>query len=54
MKHEWGPSRLNHGEAQCKNCFMTNREAMVLGDECHAPMRVPKPANDTKAEEKAE
>jgi hypothetical protein len=34
QKHEWGPSRLNHGEAQCIHCFMTNREAWVLGEYC--------------------
>lgn len=35
MKHEWGPSRVGHGEAQCIHCLCTNREAAyVLGDEC--------------------
>lgn len=49
MKHDWGPSRLNHGEAQCRRCLMTNREAMVLGDECLAPE--PRPANDDRAKQ---
>lgn len=29
--HVWGPSNLGHGEAMCVNCFITNREAAVLG-----------------------
>jgi hypothetical protein len=33
-QHEWGPSRVGHGEAQCIHCFMTNREAWVLGPYC--------------------
>lgn len=33
-KHEWGPSRVGHGEAQCVRCQMTNREAWVLGEFC--------------------
>jgi hypothetical protein len=33
-RHEWGPSRVGHGEAQCIHCLMTNREAWVLGDFC--------------------
>lgn len=31
MLHEWIKSDLGHGEAMCKNCKMTNREAAVLG-----------------------
>lgn len=39
-KHEWGPSRLNHGNQQCKNCNCTDLEARyALGDEC--PGRAP-------------
>lgn len=30
-QHEWIPSRLGHGEVMCKYCFITNREAAVLG-----------------------
>jgi len=55
MKHEWGPSTLNHGEAQCRRCKMTNREATVLGDECPA-WAEPRPANDnapTKTQDEA-
>jgi len=33
-KHVWGPSRVNHGEAQCIHCQMTNREAWVFGECC--------------------
>jgi hypothetical protein len=32
--HEWGPSRVGHGEAQCVHCLITNREAWVLGPYC--------------------
>ena len=34
QKHEWGPSRVGHGEAQCIHCLVTNREAWVLGEFC--------------------
>lgn len=34
-KHEWGPSRVGHGEAQCVHCLCTNREAQyALGPYC--------------------
>ncbi len=34
-KHEWGPSRLNHGNFQCKGCGCTDLEARyALGDDC--------------------
>ncbi len=33
-QHEWVPSTLGHGERMCKHCYMTNREAAVLGMEC--------------------
>jgi hypothetical protein len=33
-KHEWGPSRVGHGDAQCTRCMMTNREAWILGPYC--------------------
>lgn len=51
MQHDWGPSTLNHGEAQCRRCHMTNREAWVLGDEC--PALESKPANDNQPAEPA-
>lgn len=35
LPHEWGPSRLNHGEQQCIHCHCTNREAaLALGPVC--------------------
>jgi hypothetical protein len=39
-QHVWGPSRVNHGEAQCIYCLMTNREAWVLGPYCPEPHTV--------------
>ena len=37
--HEWVPSRLGHGETMCARCFVTNREAAVLGlmERCSRP-----------------
>lgn len=29
--HDWQPSKLGHGEVMCARCFMTNREAALLG-----------------------
>ena len=36
--HVWVKSTLGHGEQMCKKCWMTNREAAVLGklEECDA------------------
>jgi hypothetical protein len=35
MNHEWGPSRLNHGNQQCIHCHCTDLEAkFALGPEC--------------------
>lgn len=50
MSHDWIPSTLGHGETMCKSCFITNREAAVLGllDECEAP----KPNEVTQEETK--
>jgi hypothetical protein len=31
MQHDWGPSMVGHGDAQCRRCFVTNREAMAIG-----------------------
>lgn len=28
--HEYGPSHVGHGEAQCKWCYGTNRENAIL------------------------
>ena len=30
-KHNWVRSTLGHGETMCTRCFITNREAAVLG-----------------------
>lgn len=37
-QHEWVKSTLGHGESMCRRCFVTNREAAVLGilNECDA------------------
>jgi hypothetical protein len=45
MQHNWVPSTLGHGETMRSRCWITNREAAVLGcmNECDAPP--PKPAN---------
>lgn len=40
--HVWVPSPLGHGESMCKYCFVTNREAAVLGilgEECDAQVK---------------
>lgn len=42
-EHKWGRSLVGHGEAQCVYCFMTNREAWVLGDHCD---RAPRDGDD--------
>lgn len=36
MNHNWIKSTLGHGESMCSRCFITNREAAVLGklNEC--------------------
>lgn len=38
--HIWVPSKFGHGESMCKHCFVTNREAAVLGilGKCNAPL----------------
>lgn len=47
MQHDWVPSRLGHGETMCARCFVTNREAAVLGmNDCTAPP--PSPANNNQ------
>lgn len=47
MQHDWIPSTLGHGETMCRRCFVTNREAAVLGiaNECDVPPPEPKAAN---------
>lgn len=42
VTHEWGPSRLNHGNQQCIHCHCTDLEALhALGQECKANPRHP-------------
>lgn len=53
MKHEWGPSRLSHGETQCIHCLMTNREAWVLGDECPVLKKRRAPVNENNRDTKS-
>lgn len=38
-EHNWIKSQLGHGETMCSRCYITNREAAVLGElnECRAP-----------------
>ena len=38
MAHQWGSSKVGHGESQCLRCGITNREAWVLGDKCIEPV----------------
>ena len=42
QQHDWTKSTLGHGETMCRNCFVTNREASVLGclDTCDRPTSV--------------
>lgn len=51
MQHNWIPSTLGHGETMCSRCFVTNREAAVLGtlNACDAP--APKAANENQVAE---
>ncbi len=39
LQHDWIKSTLGHGETMCSRCFITNREAAVLGfaDTCNVP-----------------
>ena len=48
MQHDWIPSTLGHGETMCRRCFVTNREAAVLGiaNECDVPQKPSVSAND--------
>ena len=46
MQHDWVSSRLGHGETMCARCFVTNREAAVLGmNDCAAPSPIPANSN---------
>lgn len=48
MQHNWVKSTLGHGETMCSRCFITNREAAVLGltNVCDAPAA--QPVNDNR------
>jgi hypothetical protein len=52
MQHDWKPSTLGHGETMCSRCFVTNREAAVLGiaDTCDVPNPAPPAANENVRE----
>lgn len=43
MQHDWVKSTLGHGETMCSRCFITNREAAVLGrsNDCDVPPPAP-------------
>lgn len=44
MEHDWVPSRLGHGETMCRVCYITNREAAVLGEhQCLGALKQPEP-----------
>ena len=51
MQHDWIKSTLGHGETMCSRCFITNREAAVLGvtNSCDVPPPVPEAVNDNAA-----
>jgi hypothetical protein len=46
IPHEYGPSRVGHGEAQCIHCLGTNREnAIIAPNHCEyraAKLNTPK------------
>lgn len=48
MNHDWVKSTLGHGDAMCSRCYITNREAAVLGklNDCDVPL---KPRDDARA-----
>lgn len=50
--HDWVKSTLGHGDTMCSRCFITNREAAVLGrlNACDVPPR-PLPPPPKGAEE---
>ena len=49
IPHDWIPSTLGHGEAMCRCCLITNREAAILGqlNNCSVP-----PEKEKKKESK--
>lgn len=48
MQHDWVKSTLGHGETMCSRCFITNREAAVIGasEICNVPTPPPHADND--------
>lgn len=32
QRHAWRRSHVGHGEAQCRHCLITNREAWAIGE----------------------
>jgi hypothetical protein len=43
IPHEYGPSLVGHGEAQCIYCLGTNREnAIISPNHCEARTNTPK------------
>lgn len=53
MLHEWIKSPLGHGEAMCKNCLITNREAAIL-DLLNGPCPKGKEKSEVKEDAKNE
>lgn len=53
MQHDWIKSTLGHGETMCSRCFITNREAAVLGvsNSCDVLPPKPKAVNDNATQE---
>lgn len=44
MPHEYGPSRVGHGEAQCIHCLGTNRENAIIAPNVCPRRTDPRPA----------
>ena len=38
VPHEYGPSRVGHGEAQCIHCLGTNRENAIINARLRAAL----------------
>ena len=51
MQHDWIKSTFGHGETMCSRCFITNREAAILGvtNSCDVPPPALKATNDNAA-----
>lgn len=44
-EHDWIPSTLGHGSKMCRRCFMTDREARILG-KCQTTPKTPAKEQD--------